>query len=136
MNKEDISRQIASILKKRGEPGRTGSGLSGHMISSIENPHKSRRNYHVSKLLEYLQKRGMTLVIDCVPFGESVAVHSMQEVHQVIRRGMDFYCLSEGDIINSGIQYRLAPYPFHESIGIEMLCRLMDMFNFNLVIKE
>jgi len=130
-----ISKMIMGILETRKGYKLVPKKLSEHIVSTIEHPKKSGGNYRTCTLIDYLHERKMLFVVTNNVFGERVVVDGPEKVHYAIQRGMDFFKLSDGDLINEGIDYHTAKDK-SVSIGIERFCLLMARLEFEIMVID
>lgn len=135
MDRFGISKMIMGILETRKGYKLVPKKLSEHIVSTIEHPKKSGGNYRTGTLIDYLHERKMLLIVTNNVFGERVVLDGPEKVHYAIQRGMDFFKLSDGDLINEGIDYHTVKDK-SVSIGIERFCLLMARLEFEITVID
>lgn len=133
--RQEISKMILGILNTRKQYVMIPKRLSEHIVSTIERPEQNNRNYRTGTLIDYLHERRMSLVVTNRMFGERIVVDSDEKIHYAIKRGMNFYQLSDGDLISDGIDYHTTPNKT-VSISIDRFCALMERLNYNIEITN
>ena len=130
-----ISKMIMGILETRKGYKLVPKKLSEHIVSTIEHPRKSGGNYRTGTLIDYLHERKMSLVVTNRVFGEKIVLDTPEKVHYAIERGMGFFNLSDGDLINEGVDYHSVKDK-SVSIGIERFCTLMARLEFDITVID
>ncbi len=133
MDRRQISERIMEILGARKAYTLAPKRISEHIVQAIERPIQFDSNYRTGSLISYLRERKMLLVVQNEVFGQRIVIDSPEKVHLAIKRGMDFYGLSDGDLINEGLDYH-TPKDDKVSINIDRFCQLMEKLRFKMEI--
>jgi hypothetical protein len=135
MDRNDIGTMIAGLLRERRSYVFVPKRLTEYIVAAIERPEQTNTNYRTGSLIEYLHERRLKMVVSNELWGDEVVVDSNRVVHEVIRRGMSFYGLSESALVNEGINYHLPKSP-DASVNIDRFIELMERFNYKIVIER
>lgn len=135
MDRNDIGRMIAELLRERRSYVFVPKRLTEYIVAAIERPDHTNTNYRTGSLIEYLHERKLKLVVRNDLWGDEIVVDSNKVVHEVIKRGMSFYGLSEAALVNEGLDYHFPKSP-DASVNIDRFLELMERFNYEIAIEK